>query len=200
MTDQYESHRGIVVSMRKVGRAMMDIARDTGLGFNTVFEFIEECPDLVTPTVHTATHELKTWPHYFNEIISHRKKFEVRKDDREFRYSDILLLREWLPYAESYTGRSCLVEVTYVCSLRPLFDASAMSIVPFLLYTGTDPCVLPQAAPAPEVVPRVTNDKEDDLARLRVLLNRTRMERDSAERLLADIRRCIEIHSDNRSR
>lgn len=59
-------------------------------------------------------HELKTWPVYFNAVINDVKTFEVRKADRKFKLGDILLLKEWNPETESYTGACCTRVITYV--------------------------------------------------------------------------------------
>lgn len=58
-------------------------------------------------------HELKTWPEFFEATLSGQKKFEVRKDDRNFFEGDVLVLREWKPDGESYTGRMMAVKVAY---------------------------------------------------------------------------------------
>jgi ASC-1-like (ASCH) protein len=60
------------------------------------------------------THYLKTWPEYFEEVWSGKKTFEVRKDDRGFRVGDRLVLFEWNPEAESSTGRTVDVTITYI--------------------------------------------------------------------------------------
>lgn len=62
------------------------------------------------------THELKTWPDYFYRIFSGQKRFEVRKQDRDFQIGDILHLREYDPGTETYTGRSVRAEITYILS------------------------------------------------------------------------------------
>lgn len=49
-------------------------------------------------------HELKTWPGPFADVRSYRKNFEVRKDDRNFQIGDCLILEEWDPDTEKYTG------------------------------------------------------------------------------------------------
>jgi hypothetical protein len=45
----------------------------------------------------STVHELKTWPAYFERLLSGEKTFEVRKDDRGFQAGDELLLREFDP-------------------------------------------------------------------------------------------------------
>ncbi len=66
------------------------------------------------------THELKTWPAFFEAMLSGAKTFEARKDDRGFKVGNRLRLREWAPRDSihsalgDYSGRELLVEVTYV--------------------------------------------------------------------------------------
>jgi hypothetical protein len=59
-------------------------------------------------------HDLKTWPQYYQAIIDGLKTFDIRKDDRGFQVGDELLLREYKPDKQQYTGRQLLVKVTYV--------------------------------------------------------------------------------------
>lgn len=61
-----------------------------------------------------TTHDLKTWPGQFQPIIENRKMFEVRRTDRDFQIGDTLLLREWEPTLEGYTGRECRRTVDYI--------------------------------------------------------------------------------------
>lgn len=61
-------------------------------------------------------HELKTWPEYFNAVFMGRKGFEIRKEDRKFNVGDTLLLKEWNPATEAYTGREKGLKVTYIIS------------------------------------------------------------------------------------
>jgi ASC-1-like (ASCH) protein len=65
-------------------------------------------------------HELKCWPEYFQKIRSGEKTFEVRKNDRNFQPLDHLLLKEWDPIDEQYTGRELKVWVPYILS-NPVF-------------------------------------------------------------------------------
>lgn len=57
------------------------------------------------------THHLKTWPRFFERVIQGDKTFEIRRNDRDYQTSDTLILEEWDPETEKYTGRklSCLV-------------------------------------------------------------------------------------------
>jgi len=63
-------------------------------------------------------HELKTWPKYFEAIITGKKNFDIRRSgdmcDRRFLTGDTLLLREWNPESEEYTGRKFCVNVDSV--------------------------------------------------------------------------------------
>jgi hypothetical protein len=65
-------------------------------------------------------HVLKTWPCYFKDVYAEIKKFELRKDDRNFRVGDLLILREWSPQTERFTGRECIRRVVYKVSEGPL--------------------------------------------------------------------------------
>lgn len=57
-------------------------------------------------------HELKIAPEYFKDVRTGLKKFEIRKNDRDFKVGDRLFLKEWNNY--HYTGKSINVVVTYI--------------------------------------------------------------------------------------
>ena len=59
-------------------------------------------------------HELKILPNYFEEVISGKKTFEVRKNDRDFKVGHLLALNEYDAEKKEYTGNSCLVYVDYI--------------------------------------------------------------------------------------
>jgi hypothetical protein len=61
-----------------------------------------------------TTHDLKIWPEYFDPLIEHRKTFELRKADRDYKEGDTLNLKEWDPKTEKYTGLEAEVEITYI--------------------------------------------------------------------------------------
>lgn len=59
-------------------------------------------------------HELKTWPDYFERVTSGEKKVEIRRGNRDYGTGDTLLLNEWDPSTEAYTGRSCKAAITHI--------------------------------------------------------------------------------------
>ena len=63
-----------------------------------------------------ATHVLKIRPQYLRDVVSGKKKFEVRKDDRNFQVGDILVLVEFdtaSPCPEFNESHSLDCVVTY---------------------------------------------------------------------------------------
>jgi ASC-1-like (ASCH) protein len=60
------------------------------------------------------THELKTEPPYFQAVLDGRKKFEIRKNDRDFQVGDKLILKEYDADVHVFTGRKVEVMVTYM--------------------------------------------------------------------------------------
>ena len=59
-------------------------------------------------------HELKTWPEYYDKVVSGEKTFELRKNDRYFKVGDTLTLQKYCPNEEKYLGWEITVEVTYI--------------------------------------------------------------------------------------
>lgn len=66
-----------------------------------------------------AEHELKTWPEYFKAVASGEKNFEIRKNDRDFKVGDILILKEYDPVKKEYTGDYVGREITYIMNEQP---------------------------------------------------------------------------------
>ncbi len=63
-------------------------------------------------------HDLKTWPEFFADLMIGDKTFELRKNDRDFKLGDTLLLREWNPKTKEYTGRRALRRIVYMLAQR----------------------------------------------------------------------------------
>lgn len=61
-------------------------------------------------------HNLKTWPEFFSEVKNGSKKFEIRKNDRDYKVHDILNLEEYCPDKEEYTGVKIQAKVDYILS------------------------------------------------------------------------------------
>ena len=58
------------------------------------------------------THELKILSEYFWAVKSGAKNFEIRKNDRDFRVGDTLILKEWKD--GEYTGEELERGVGYI--------------------------------------------------------------------------------------
>lgn len=63
-----------------------------------------------------ATHKLKTWPGYWYAVHEGYKNFEVRINDRDFKTGDTLILQEYNPDSNKYTGRELERTVAYTLS------------------------------------------------------------------------------------
>lgn len=57
-------------------------------------------------------HELKILPEYFEAVVSGNKRFEIRKNDRNYKKGDILRLNEYQD--GQYTGDVYVAEITYI--------------------------------------------------------------------------------------
>lgn len=74
--------------------------------------------------VEHIKHDLKTLPKYYKGVESGTKRFEIRKDDRDYKVGDIFALREWHPDV-GYTGKVFVNIIRYVlrdCSEYGLMD------------------------------------------------------------------------------
>ena len=61
-------------------------------------------------------HRVKILPIFFKAIIQNRKPFEIRKNDRNYKIGDDVILHEW--ENEKFTGRFCIV------TIKEIFDIS----------------------------------------------------------------------------
>lgn len=72
--------------------------------------------------VAVKVHELKILNEYFVPVLTGKKCFEIRKNDRDYKVGDVLILREWIPnlvfngenQAGNYTGRKVCRVITYI--------------------------------------------------------------------------------------
>ena len=58
--------------------------------------------------------EKKTLPEYFEKVKNGEKTFEVRLADFKCSHGDVLVLKEWDPKINEYTGRSIEKKVSFV--------------------------------------------------------------------------------------
>ncbi|MEZ0355393.1 DUF3850 domain-containing protein [Mycobacterium sp. SA01] len=66
--------------------------------------------------MNCRAHELKSWPQFFRAIVAGARSHELRRNDRNYRIGDQLLLREYDPEKKIYSGSSCKVVVTSMTS------------------------------------------------------------------------------------
>lgn len=59
------------------------------------------------------THKLKILPEYFKAMLDETKTFEVRRNDRDYKVNDILMLKEWNK-DKGYTGRWITAKISYI--------------------------------------------------------------------------------------
>jgi hypothetical protein len=57
-------------------------------------------------------HKLKILPQYFNEVLNENKTFELRKDDRDYKVGDVIILLEF--DCGIHTGRKCNRTILYI--------------------------------------------------------------------------------------
>lgn len=82
---------------------------------------------------HPQIHDLKCWPAYYSQVRDGRKQFELRKNDRNYKIGDLLILREWEPKIKDYTGYSVTAVVTCIVSddafLQPGYVALGIRVL-----------------------------------------------------------------------
>lgn len=59
-------------------------------------------------------HELKVWKQFYPELQAGTKTFEVRINDRNYQVGDMLILQEYDPLHQVYTGQVLYRRVTYI--------------------------------------------------------------------------------------
>lgn len=60
------------------------------------------------------THELKILPRWFEDVLTGKKNFEIRRNDRDFKVGDYLLLKEYEPAIAKFSGREILKRIQYI--------------------------------------------------------------------------------------
>jgi len=60
----------------------------------------------------------KIWPEYFELILSGKKQYELRLADFDISEGDLLVLEEWDPKTQSYTGRTIKKQASYILKFK----------------------------------------------------------------------------------
>lgn len=63
----------------------------------------------------SKVHELKILPGYFEAVFMGTKTFEIRKNDRDYKVGDMLILKEW---NGRYTGKKLARKVIYISNYQ----------------------------------------------------------------------------------
>jgi len=61
-------------------------------------------------------HVVKSWPKFFDAILTGSRTHELRRNDRSYHVGDFLELHEFDPVSSLYSGRVCRVQVTSITS------------------------------------------------------------------------------------
>lgn len=75
-------------------------------------------------------HFLKSWPQFFKPICEGTRTHELRRNDRDFKEGDLLVLHEFNPETQGYTGQECWVEVTSITSFSQPCAVSGEALDP----------------------------------------------------------------------
>jgi Domain of unknown function (DUF3850) len=61
-----------------------------------------------------TTHKVRSWKHLFAPMLAGVKTHDLRKNDRDYKVGDEMLMQEYEPATGLYTGREQLVQITYI--------------------------------------------------------------------------------------
>lgn len=59
-------------------------------------------------------HNVKLWTEYFHDALTGQKSFEVRRNDRDYREGDLLILWEYNRASKTVTGGRFVAKVGHV--------------------------------------------------------------------------------------
>jgi hypothetical protein len=62
--------------------------------------------------------EKKTWPKYFEDVLSGKKNFDLRLHDFDCEVGDILVFKEYDPEKNEYTGREVEKKIGYILKTK----------------------------------------------------------------------------------
>lgn len=65
-----------------------------------------------------TTFEKKAWPDLFEKVKSGRKNFDLRLADFKCREGDILVLKEWDPKTNKFTGKILKKKIAFILKTK----------------------------------------------------------------------------------
>lgn len=76
-------------------------------------------PNIITSNdKEIRVHELKVWHEFYDSLVtedlSKRKTFEVRRNDRDYKVGDFLLLKDYYPKVKAYSDKFTWKRITYI--------------------------------------------------------------------------------------
>ena len=66
--------------------------------------------------MNNRIHRLKSWPVFFQAIVNGARTHELRRNDRNYKIGDKLVLCEFDLTKSEFTGASCELEITSITS------------------------------------------------------------------------------------
>lgn len=76
-------------------------------------------------------HKVKSWPQFFQATLDGIKGYDVRRiSDRDYTVGDTLLLQEFDPEQQKYTGRELSTRITYITSAQHRCALSQLALHP----------------------------------------------------------------------
>jgi ASC-1-like (ASCH) protein len=62
----------------------------------------------------------KTWPEYFEKVLSGKKKLELRLADFDVKEGDVLILEEYDPNTKQYIGRTIKKKISLIMETKTM--------------------------------------------------------------------------------
>lgn len=92
-------------------------------------------------------HRLKSWTMFYNDIYIGNRTSDIRSTlDRRFAVGDFLLLQEWDPVKNVYTGEETYVVITYIqqnksnpCAISHDAIKDGYAVLSIFIWDGDDP-------------------------------------------------------------
>ena len=97
-----------------------DKLKDENIELSTLTEKIKDEPEETERA--ERIHKLKTWSEFFELVISGKKTFEIRTNDRNFKVGDRLDLMEYDHIKGEYTGAHCHRYITHILGNNPFIN------------------------------------------------------------------------------